>query len=750
MGSSSARQLLPSEARPKKWVSLGSENEISLDPVDRYRPPLIRCVMARRDFGAEYSFGDFTSAADCFGMDEGNFSLLRIELDRAVQAVPVMCHRLTQTRWPNPRVSATQYKPREFTPAELVEALGNPKLPEFIEKVSPLFELALQQNEITDVFFDDWTHLGKDMEISTGHVDGQLKEYQSFCDLEYSKEKAGICMQWHPTIKGVIAISMAQNISLDERFNQEEKIRLKPSLVLLWSFSDPIHPQLMLEAPEDVFCFQFNPSNPNIVAGGCLNGQLVLWDITNHVSRLKQSKGQKKAAVYLPGFEDPSYFMTPMLRNCASSSIEASHNNCITDLQWLPDHFELSRFGVPVENTADGCVQLMTCGGDLQVYVWDIRNPKTQTLDSDKTEDGGKLGNTFQYLDLVWKPLLRINVTKAFSSKDSAISKFSFAERYGDTLDIRKVEDDDIESEASFRTVCPMPGTAAAAKNLLSVVNTHLYVATEFGELFFLDWVPKRDSDSGRLMTEKPKLAMDVHHGAVYALRRSPFNKLILLMVAGWRASLWKEGVNMGPLFLSHNMPTNVVDGCWSLSRPSVFFIARNDGTIDVWDLLDRTHEPFLSQNVTAFALCSIALYELSPQRQLLAVADSSGTLHVLEVPRCFMVGPQNELNSFNHYIDREAKRLAYINERWQKHEQIKAQLDAPPKKGQAQMMPIQPTLPDEETLARDQMLYLQYLSEEAAVLSKMGVEKQVEGESPTRWAEGGEGGLDKLDSDIL
>ena len=32
----------------------------------------------------------------------------------------------------------------------------------------------------------------------------------------------------------------------------------------------------MLESPDDIFCFQFCPTDPNIIAGGCINGQVYL------------------------------------------------------------------------------------------------------------------------------------------------------------------------------------------------------------------------------------------------------------------------------------------------------------------------------------------------------------------------------------------------------------------------------------------------------------------------------------------
>lgn len=55
---------------------------------------------------------------------------------------------------------------------------------------------------------------------------------------------------------------------------------------------------------------------------------------------------------------------TPVLRYCAVTSIEHGHRSAITDLLWLPDHFEVNRMGVPIENRALHCYQLMTAAAD--------------------------------------------------------------------------------------------------------------------------------------------------------------------------------------------------------------------------------------------------------------------------------------------------------------------------------------------------------------------------------------------------
>lgn len=48
--------------------------------------------------------------------------------------------------------------------------------------------------------------------------------------------------------------------------------------VLVWNFRDPIHPELVLESPYEVFCFQSNPLQPEVITGGLYNGQIIMWD----------------------------------------------------------------------------------------------------------------------------------------------------------------------------------------------------------------------------------------------------------------------------------------------------------------------------------------------------------------------------------------------------------------------------------------------------------------------------------------
>ena len=54
----------------------------------------------------------------------------------------------------------------------------------------------------------------------------------------------------------------------------------------------------------------------------------------------------------------------------------------------------------------------------------------------------------------------------------------------------------------------------------------------------------------------------------------------------------------------------NLTDGCWSPTRPSVFFTTRMDGCLDAWDILYQQRAPLLSIKVSDDPLHTLKLHE--------------------------------------------------------------------------------------------------------------------------------------------
>ncbi|XP_077981205.1 dynein axonemal intermediate chain 3-like [Glandiceps talaboti] len=717
---------------PKEWISLGSEFEVEEEKVVENRERATFSISrVRREFGAPINFGDRNSGdakdgyIECVHYEDKSFSIKKLEKDCGTQAIPELVESGSQTEWKHPRNASTQYVPREFTEQEKEELSTSKSLEVFITAVAPRFELALQQNEIMDVFFDDWKALAEEDSTFGCKSDNHLKEYQSFTDLQFSKDKTITTVDWHPAIKGVIAVACAERLAFDERVDNASKVLMTPSLILVWSFTDPIHPQLLLEAPDDIMCFKFNPVDPNIVAGGCINGQVVLWDITRWADRLKNTprgkQTKKNTMMSLPGFEDENSQETPIIRYCAVAGIEHCHKTAITDLQWLPDHIEINRVGVVYENKTKTCTQILTSATDGSVLLWDTKPPKGHTpIISGVPNNPFQIPTTFKHLDLSWKPLLRLPLARLDGgSGEYGPTRISIKERQGDRSIVEKGKNDKTDALSSSQLTTSLRTGSAKDKRQLDNVSTMFYVGTEDGEMVYCDWKYDKDPDSGRLAPQRPEWSKLLHDSAINTLQRSPFFKDIILCVGGWNFSIWKEGIESGPLLISAASQKKLTAGHWSPSRPGVFYIAKTDGNVDVWDILDRTHEPSLTQNVTAASITSIFPWAVSSKQHLLAIADSIGTLHILEVPWNLRHASSNEVTSVSNYFDREVKRIDFVQERKEIRTTEKRKRDA----DEAIKQAGKPPEPDEaEVNMKLKMAYDDYEEMAKKYLEELGV----------------------------
>ena len=160
---------------------------------------------------------------------------------------------------------------------------------------------------------------------------------------------------------------------------------------------------------------------------------------------------------------------------------------------------------------------------------------------------------------------------------------------------------------------------------------------------------------------EYTKETIDAHFGAISSLQRSPFFEDIVLSVGEWSFKIWKEGLS-APIFASASATTYLTMGCWSPTRPGVIITAREDGMIEVWDLLDRSHEASMVSTVSSSSITSLKFYESSSSSyQLLAAGDSMGKLHILELPRNLRRPIVNEKDIMQSFCERELERVQYV-----------------------------------------------------------------------------------------
>ncbi|XP_066048637.1 dynein axonemal intermediate chain 3 isoform X2 [Chamaea fasciata] len=686
----------------KPWVSLGSEKEVEEESL-KERDTKIKCKISRvrRKFGAPITFTDKNvsddkdSYAECTAYEDDTFSIKMLERDVGVQVVPKVRETSTQTKWTYPKNASTQYCPRELSDEAKAESLSSETLKKFLTAVHVRMEIALQQNEIMNVFFDDWKALAEDQEESKPDI--YLKAYQSFTDVQYLKNRTITCVRWHPTIYGIIALSAREQPSYEEQVNLSNKSLLHKSVILLWSFFDPICLQLVLKAPEDIYCFQFSPSEPNFIAGGCVDGQVVLWDISKHEEKLLSAKPvadeiidssedepRAAAAEPSPMHVQQSSTEPSLVRHFAASSAPYSHTKPATDVHWIPCNSEDNQKGGTSENRDENYLQLVTCSPDGSILFWDI--PSTEhgekflfeKMKEERRSHMPDVPNADEELDLSWKPLIKINLRERNTNTEYGPTRISLRE-----LQYRYKPRGKAKSLSALRTLIKeKPYTemsAFSSKNLevLENISTEFYTGNEDGEIIYSKWKKKIGTSSAKPVSQKHSEKYALHTETINTLQKSPFFKDIFLSIGGQKFAIWKEGLTNGPILQSSCSAGRYTAGQWSLTRPGVFFIGRDNGNIDIWDLLKKTHEPSHFQNITKSIITFISPSSASAEQHFLAVSDNLGVVHILEICQTLCHPSSNEHANILDYFEREAKYLKYCEEEFKEYQKFQAKIES-------------------------------------------------------------------------
>ncbi|XP_044530778.1 dynein axonemal intermediate chain 3 [Gracilinanus agilis] len=305
------------------------------------------------------------------------------------------------------------------------------------------------------------------------------------------------------------------------------------------------------------------------------------------------------------------------------------------------------------------------------IYFWDIRPTRPPPATPEKKKEEvievpKDVPLTFLHLDLSWRPLLKISFNKTGTTLDYCPIKVSLRDDY---LHYAPKDPQTLQLKAQLAGPDPFHNLEYGLSLTLRPIedyDTKFFIGTGDGEVIYSDWKLERDHDSGKLISQKPVFQYRVHDGSIHTVQRSPFYRDIILTIGGWNIAIWKEGVCEGPLLQSCCNTKRYTAGHWSLTRPGVFFLGREDGYIDIWDLLEKTHEACQTQNICITTITYIRPWQVSAKQQFVAIADHYGTLHILEIPWTLSHPSPNEAVSVNNYFEREVNHLKYVEKRWE------------------------------------------------------------------------------------
>jgi len=91
--------------------------------------------------------------------------------------------------------------------------------------------------------------------------------------------------------------------------------------------------------------------------------------------------------------------------------------------------------------------------------------------------------------------------------------------------------------------------------------------------------------------------------------------------------------------------------GCWSPSRPGLFYLTRMDGFLDVWDFYYRQNEVAYSQKISDAMLTSIQIGPLA------AIGDSDGTVSMVSMCKSLTQSDPREKEIMQSIFEREFRR---------------------------------------------------------------------------------------------
>jgi len=671
----------PVQARPwNSSTSVDTEMEIGSLNIEYtpVRDPIAMEIsrpkrMLKQAFKLTDRLADSGAACDFRAVKDPNFKSIR-ENEIGIQSAPSTSDNSAQTAWFRSVNKAIQYS--AITERNNIGIIANSNLEsslssssssstadltdllQFLDKVTVKVESALQQNESVDIFHEAFRLVGDDDAQEGGaQADNELREIKNFADPNYSKMKALACIDSMPKAHGIVAVSAVRNMSFDQRITISGQT--SSSYVLVWDFRQLVKPTLLMHSHHEVFTFRFNKTIPTLVAGGCITGQVVLWDLAEHLANAGGKKATGKKGDGEGGGGEEGDLASHAIIPKFISNVDYSHKKCVADLFWLPPTTQINYRGqlVGQEHLDGNSYQFITVAGDGVVMVWDIRYEKiaadelrhvgrAKHVPTEKSS--AKEGSTIK---LLWAPIFRAPLKRLEGVGELSLCK--------------------VTSSGNLKH------SVASGTALPGDYRSHLMITTEEGDVLFADICASKTDENAPAQVHHEEHEEEVDTAIQYVkwlakdhprpsvgLQQSPFFPDVLLSVGDWSFHIWKVGEEK-PLFSSPLSANYLTAGAWSPTRPAVLLLACADGHIMAWDFTDSSFRPSIELKATHAKITSMEFLQSSAnaRQQLLSIGDETGTLHVFEMPRNLIRPVHKEETVMSLFLEREKQRLYYIKE---------------------------------------------------------------------------------------
>uniref|UniRef100_A0A1B6CBV5 WD repeat-containing protein 63 n=1 Tax=Clastoptera arizonana TaxID=38151 RepID=A0A1B6CBV5_9HEMI len=505
--------------------------------------------------------------------------------------------------------------------------------------------------------------------------------------------------------------------------DEEELPYLEPNNpVLIWSFVDDLTPKLRLDSPYEVTCVEFCPHNGNILAGGTVSGQVVVWDITGRIEELEQpetltpqQQKHKKVMEYLMDWRRDTRSRR-RVRPCVISNYDVSHNDKITSLSWIIPFLEVSRFGEvePVTSQNGFSLQVVTSGLEGEIKIWDLKSDplkkskKQVRRRNDTVERYGRPTSLdkgispFSKLYRQWNPLLTLKLTHGHASVmlTGVAPTSGLFSRNRVTPPLLGVKET-LENRVEY--------TLGSPKEALNL-SRHFFISTAFGHPGNVEWeIMDKEAATASEGPITPSIGLwkTVHDAPITRIVRHPFFSDICLTVGGHMFAIWHQEDREYPIMSKRYYGVRITDGLWSSLRPSLIRIARSDGIVEIWDLLLQSHAPANKIIVSGKIVTNMSGPCLPEVHGLLGIADYNSAFRLFYIPRQFRVYNMDELAQIKEMFNKEPARRRKMREwsKWWRENEVNSDRQMK-KRENSQEQSNEEVLPEEEKIKESQKKY--------------------------------------------
>ena len=130
------------------------------------------------------------------------------------------------------------------------------------------------------------------------------------------------------------------------------------------------------------------------------------------------------------------------------------------------------------------------------------------------------------------------------------------------------------------------------------------------------------------------------------------------------------------PVFRSpdNRAPASAITACClSGAKPGVIFVGTGAGTVEIWDVLDRTTEPVITSQICTDCITTLQYMRkasllnarrIVSHRDILLVGTDAGKLHVVEVPKTYRTRVHREKDILRYTLGRSLEGAHYVHGR--------------------------------------------------------------------------------------